>query len=188
MNKSRRLVVVSAALVLSAFLLSLISFGQGSQNQQNSSTNKSATPSRTESPPTNKSDTQSAPRSIMPPAGTPDFSQNTWNIPADADETKNPVAANEDSIAKGKELFMGPKGNCIFCHGESGAGNKENLPRLRRVPADLSDGERPKLSDGEIFWKITKGIPGIMPAREKQLAEEQRWQVVNFVRTLAKEK
>ena len=189
MNKSRRLVVVSAALLLSAFLLSLISFGQGSQNQQNSSTNKSATPEKPESAPTNKSDSQSAPRSIMPPAAAPDFSQNTWNIPADADKTKNPVAATEESIAKGKELFMGPKGNCIFCHGESGAGNKENLPKLRRVPADLSDHERmPKLSDGEIFWKMTKGIPGIMPGREKQLTEEERWQVVNFVRTLAKEK
>jgi hypothetical protein len=46
----------------------------------------------------------------------------------------------------------------------------------------------PKLPDGEIFWKITKGIPGIMPGREKQLTEEERWHVVNFVRTLAKEK
>ena len=84
---------------------------------------------------------------------------------------------------------MAKPGNCIFCHGETGAGNKENLPRLRRVPADLSDKDRmPKLSDGEIFWKITRGIPGIMPGREKELTEEQRWHVINFVRTLAKEK
>jgi hypothetical protein len=44
-----------------------------------------------------------------------------------------------------------------------------------------------KLSDGEIFWKITKGIPGIMPSRA-MLTEEERWHLVNFVRTLAKEK
>lgn len=187
MNKSRSLVVIIAALVLFAFLLSLISFGQSPQGSQNSSTNKAGTPPPSEGPPTNKSDTQPAPRSIMPSAQTPDFSKNTWDIPADADKTKNPVAVTEESVAKGKELFMTKdKGNCIFCHGETGAGNKENLPRLRRVPADLSDKERmPKISDGEIFWKITKGIPGIMPSREKQLTEEERWHVVNFVRTLS---
>jgi hypothetical protein len=44
------------------------------------------------------------------------------------------------------------------------------------------------LSDGEIFWKVTLGIEGIMPGREKALTEEERWHVVNYVRTLAKEK
>lgn len=121
------------------------------------------------------------------PAAAQDFSKNTWDLPPDADKTVNPVKATDESIAQGKELFMGKKGNCIFCHGETGSGNKDNLPKLRRVPADLSDAKRmPKLSDGEIFWKITKGIPGIMPSREKQLTEEERWHVVNFVRTLAK--
>ena len=80
------------------------------------------------------------------------------------------------------------KGNCIFCHGETGAGNEANLPRLRRKPADLSNKERmTAMTDGEVFWKISKGITGIMPAGEKRLSEEERWHVVNFVRTLAKE-
>ena len=192
MNKSRSLVVIIAALVLFAFLLSLISFAQDSKKTQNSSTNKAGAASTPPSegavpsaPPTNKTDTET-PRSLT--AGPPqDFSKNTWDLPADADKTKNPVESNEESIAKGKVLFMTKeKGNCIFCHGETGAGNKENLPRLRRVPADLSDKERmPTLSDGEIFWKMTKGITGIMPSREKQLTEEERWHVVNFVRTLS---
>jgi mono/diheme cytochrome c family protein len=132
-----------------------------------------------------------------PPVQTPrpspqdpeDFSKNTWNIPADADKTKNPVDATAESIAKGKEHFLTRSGNCVFCHGETGAGNEENMPRLRRKPADLSDKERmSKISDGEIFWKISTGIPGIMPARDKHLTEEDRWHVVNYVRTLAKEK
>jgi mono/diheme cytochrome c family protein len=44
------------------------------------------------------------------------------------------------------------------------------------------------MTDGEIFWKITKGITGIMPSMEKRLTEEERWQVVNYIRTLAKER
>ena len=120
----------------------------------------------------------------------PDFSKNTWELPADADKTKNPTPATAESVAKGKELYLErTKGNCIFCHGETGAGNTENLPRLRRKPADLTSKERmTAMTDGEVFWKISKGITGIMPAGEKRMSEEERWHVVNYVRTLAKDK
>lgn len=123
--------------------------------------------------------------------GQQDFSKNTWELPADADKTKNPVAATEESIAKGKELYLAQdKGNCIFCHGETGAGNEANFPTLRRKPADLTNKERmTAMTDGELFWKITKGINGIMPPGERRMKEaEERWHVVNFVRTLAKDK
>jgi mono/diheme cytochrome c family protein len=119
-----------------------------------------------------------------------DFSKNTWELPDDADKTKNPTTASPESIAKGKELYLErQKGNCVFCHGETGAGNEANLPRLRRKPADLSNKERmTAMTDGEVFWKISKGINGIMPTGERRMNEEERWHVVNYVRTLAKEK
>ena len=140
---------------------------------------------------TNKNQNDS--RSISPPASAApqqDFSKNTWELPEDADKTKNPTTASAESIAKGKELYLErQKGNCIFCHGETGAGNEANLPRLRRKPADLTNKERmTAMTDGEVFWKITKGIQGIMPAGEKRMTEEERWHVVNYVRTLAKDK
>lgn len=119
-----------------------------------------------------------------------DFSKNTWELPADADKTKNPVASSPESIEKGKALYLErSKGNCVFCHGETGAGNEANLARLRRKPADISNKERmDKMTDGELFWKISKGINGIMPAGEKRMTEEERWHVVNYIRTLAKPK
>lgn len=120
-----------------------------------------------------------------------DFSQNTWELPEDADKTKNPVEATPESIAKGKELYFArDKGNCIFCHGETGAGNEANLPQLRRKPADLTNKERmTSMTDGELFWKVSKGITGIMPAGERRMKEpEERWHVVNYIRTLAKDK
>jgi mono/diheme cytochrome c family protein len=113
-------------------------------------------------------------------------SASTWELPADAAKTTNPIAADSESIARGKELYL-TKGNCIFCHGETGAGNQANLPKLRRTPADLTSKERmSKNTDGELFWKITKGIPMIMPPGEKRLTEEERWHVVNYIKTLAK--
>ena len=138
---------------------------------------------------TNKNQNDS--RSISSGAGAqPDFSKNTWELPADADKTKNPTTATAESIAKGKELYMEKmKGNCVFCHGETGAGNEANFPKLRRKPADLTNKEHmEEMTDGELYWKITKGITGIMPAGDRRMNEEERWHVVNYVRTLGKDK
>src|SRR5215213_4164869 len=140
--------------------------------------------------PTTTNKNQNDTRAITPPgAGAQqDFSKNTWELPEDADKTKNPTTATPESIAKGKELYMEKsKGNCVFCHGETGAGNEANIARLRRKPADLTSKERmTAMTDGELFWKISKGIQGIMPAGEKRMSEEERWHVVNYVKTLAK--
>jgi mono/diheme cytochrome c family protein len=140
---------------------------------------------------TNRNQNQNDSRSVQSGAGAQpqeDFSKNTWELPEDADKTKNPVEATAESIEKGKALYLDRgKGNCVFCHGETGA-NEQNV-RRRRKPADLTNKERmAKMTDGEVFWKISKGITGIMPAGEKRMSEEERWHVVNYVRTLAKDK
>ena len=175
MLKSNKLVIVIVILVVTSFAITLRSFGQ----EPSPETGKPQTETKKTSPP----------QQPNPPGPQPDFSKNTWELPADADKTKNPVEATEESVAKGKELYLAKtKGNCVYCHGETGAGNQENLPKLRRRPADISNKERlAAITDGELFWKISKGINGIMPAGEKRMTEEERWHVVNFVRTLAKE-
>ena len=144
------------------------------------------------SKPTHKS--QDDPRSVtptqQPPTAKPDFSQNTWDLPADYARTKNPTATSDESVAKGKELYLdAKKGNCVFCHGETGTGNEANLAKLRRKPADISNKERmSEMTDGELYWKISKGIPQIMPAGERRMTDEERWNVVNYIRTLVKDK
>jgi mono/diheme cytochrome c family protein len=155
-----------------------IAITSSAQNANSSTTNKNQNDSRSVTPPSGAGGAQQ------------DFSKNTWELPEDADKTKNPTTANAESIAKGKELYMErTKGNCVFCHGETGSGNEANLARLRRKPADISSKERmTAMTDGEVFWKISKGIQGIMPAGEKRMTEEERWHVVNYVRTLVKDK
>ena len=163
-----KLIFIGIALLLTACAIVMTSAAQNS----NRTTNRN-------------SDT----RSISGSGAQQDFSKNTWELPDDAEKTRNPTASSPESIAKGKELYLeNTKGNCVFCHGETGAGNEANLPRLRRKPADISNKERmTSMTDGEVFWKITKGIEGIMPAGEKKLTEEERWHVVNYIRTLAKD-
>ena len=176
-----RLIALALLLTVAFLFVSAFKFESASSGQNaNSSTT------------TNKNQNDS--RSITPAAKAAppqqDFSKNTWELPDDADKTPNPVASSPESIAKGQELYLEQtKGNCIFCHGETGAGNEANLPKLRRKPANLSNKERmTAMTDGEVFWKISKGINGIMPAGEKRMTEEERWNVVNYVRTLAKDK
>jgi mono/diheme cytochrome c family protein len=168
--QNRKLIFVVLALLVTAFALVITSAAQNA--------NSSKTVNR-----------NSETRDIAPPAAQQDFSKNTWELPDDAEKTRNSVASSPESVAKGKELYLErTKGNCVFCHGENGAGNEANLPKLRRKPADISNKERmTAMTDGELFWKISKGINGIMPAGEKRLTEEERWNVVNYIRTLAKE-
>jgi mono/diheme cytochrome c family protein len=176
MRKSLVVLAISPLAIIAA--LFVMSFGPSSSAAQNA--NSSTT--------TNRNDNRSGAPSGGGAGQQQDFSKNTWELPDDADKTKNPTTANEESIAKGKELYLTrDKGNCVFCHGETGAGNEANLARLRRKPADISNKERmTAMTDGELFWKISKGINGIMPDGERRMSEEERWHVVNYIRTLAK--
>ena len=178
MRKSLSLSILAFSLLVVVTILIVSSFNVPASSAQNA--NSSTT--------TNKNQNDS--RGITSGRGAqPDFSKNTWELPEDADKTKNPTTSTAESIAKGKELYLErTKGNCVFCHGETGSGNQENIPRLRRKPADLTNKERiTAMTDGELFWKISRGIQGIMPEGEKRMSEEERWHVVNYIRTLSKD-
>ena len=94
---------------------------------------------------------------------------------------KNPVPADQASLARGSELFQI---NCSVCHGTGGKGNGTVASFLENKPADLTSPAVQFLSDGAIFMTITNGIPGYMPALNENLTVRERWDVVNFVRTL----
>jgi len=94
---------------------------------------------------------------------------------------KNPVPADQASLARGSELFQI---NCSVCHGTGGKGDGTVASFLQNRPADLTSPAVQFLSDGAIFLTITNGIPGFMPALNENLTVRERWDVVNFVRTL----
>ena len=178
------LLIAAAFVVVSALKIESTSSAQNANSSAPQNANSSRSTNR------NQNDSRSIAPGAQQEQPQPDFSKNTWELPADADKTKNPMPASAESIAKGKELYMEKtKGNCVFCHGDTGTGNEANMPRLRRKPADLTNKERiAAMTDGEIFWKVSKGIFGIMPAGEKRLSEEERWHVVNYIKTLSKDK
>ena len=94
----------------------------------------------------------------------------------------NLVTADDASVARGAELFHI---NCTACHGVDGKGTGPVAAFLQnKKPADLTSPAIQFLSDGAIFMVITNGMPGTMPALNENLTVRERWDVVNFVRTL----
>ena len=94
----------------------------------------------------------------------------------------NPVPADDASLARGAELFHI---NCTACHGVGGKGDGPVAAFLQnKKPADLTSPAVQFLSDGAIFMVITDGRPGAMPALNENLTVRERWDVVNFIRTL----
>lgn len=102
-----------------------------------------------------------------------------WKAPARAAKKKNPFPADEKSLAAGKAAYAK---ECLSCHGETGKGDGTASKDLNPKPRNLSDPKIAEQTDGALFWKITEGRKP-MPSSENTLTEDQRWHVVNYIRT-----
>jgi mono/diheme cytochrome c family protein len=106
----------------------------------------------------------------------------TWDAPPESKQLQNPVKGDGQTVERGKKLYLQ---HCVPCHGPTGVGDGVMAKKLGYKPANLTLEPLNRQTDGEIFWKISKGRPP-MPDWEKQLSERQRWDVVSYVRTLLK--
>jgi len=106
------------------------------------------------------------------------WAQKAWMAPADAKALKNPVKGFGNA-KKSVET------NCASCHGAGGKGDGPAAGALPPPkPANWTADNVQKQTDGEIFWKISNGR-GAMPPW-KHLPEKERWELVNFIRSLKK--
>ena len=105
-----------------------------------------------------------------------------WRATAAAKRLKNPVPSTADSVAAGKQAYGE---HCSNCHGEKGDGRGEKAAELSVAPGDFTDAAAMRRrTDGELFWQITRGrLP--MPAFEDKLSDQERWQLVDYIRTFA---
>ena len=104
-----------------------------------------------------------------------------WVAPASAASMVNPLKGNPESVIAGKKTYIQL---CVVCHGEKGKGDGIAGANLTPHPADHSLPKFQKQSDGTIFWKLSTG-KAPMASYEKILSPTQRWQVINYLRTLS---
>jgi len=112
----------------------------------------------------------------------PPGSKEKWTAPATEARKKNPVAVSESSLAAGQKIYLK---RCVECHGKLGNGDGPDAADLGIHPAKLSDPVIRAETDGALFWKITVGKKP-MPNYGSRLSPADRWNVINYLRTLAK--
>ncbi len=113
----------------------------------------------------------------------------------DLDKGEDPYWALEKSnpeefrkhVENGRQVYYR---NCVFCHGDNLAGTGMFIHGLDPLPTNLPE-TIPLLRDTFLFWRISKGGPGLpeeggpwdtaMPAWEKFLKEEEIWDVILFL-------
>jgi len=97
----------------------------------------------------------------------------------DAESLKNPVARDAVSVKRGQTIFQD---RCASCHGAQGHGGGPVSKFFPPAP-DLAYVAVKARSDGYLFGTITFGGRAMPPMAEGLIARD-RWDLVNFVRSV----
>jgi cytochrome c len=104
-------------------------------------------------------------------------------IPVEAAKQRNPVKTTPESIARAKKWWTL---DCVMCHGKDGNGKGETATDMKLSIADFNDPATLKdRTDGEIFYIIKNGHQD-MPPEGQRVKTEENWDLVNYVRSLAR--
>ena len=101
----------------------------------------------------------------------------------------NPLNATNADPKAAEPIYQGEAGpvNCAICHGKKGDGkgmlaNQYDPPPRNFACARTIVG----VPDGQLFWIIRFGSPGTAMPPHPALKDEQVWQMVMYLRQLAK--
>lgn len=99
----------------------------------------------------------------------------------DIPKVTNPSAGSAESAGRGEKLYVQ---YCSKCHGPSGNGAGPSAHGFSTNPRQLWAWHKADASaDPYLYWFITNGR-GDMPPWGVILSDEQRWDLVNYVKTL----
>jgi len=104
-------------------------------------------------------------------------------IPFEAENVRNPIPVNSDTLATGRQIYMQ---SCALCHGDNGHG-QTTLGRAMYPPAmDLTSPHVQHWDDGEMYWIIQNGarMTG-MPSWKGTISSENTWKLVHYIRQLS---
>jgi len=106
-------------------------------------------------------------------------------IPADAAKQANPVKSSPESLDRAKKWWGL---DCAMCHSANGDGKGDIAKDMKLQVADFTDAATLKdHTDGELFYIIKNGHQD-MPPEGPRVKTDEIWDLVNYVRALAKKK
>jgi mono/diheme cytochrome c family protein len=94
----------------------------------------------------------------------------------------NSVKPSAESLAKGKKLYGI---DCAMCHGKDGDGKGDMASDMKNVTDFTNPDALKNRTDGELFYVIRKG-KGEMPPEGDRAKDDDIWNLVNYIRSLAK--
>jgi mono/diheme cytochrome c family protein len=104
-------------------------------------------------------------------------------IPVEAAKQPNPVKSTPESLSRAKKWWTL---DCVMCHGKDGNGKGETAAEMKLKIVDFTNPATLKdRTDGEIFYIIKNGHED-MPPEGQRVKPEENWDLVNYVRSLAK--
>ena len=101
----------------------------------------------------------------------------------------NPLASTNVNPNTAEPIFQGEAGtaNCAICHGKKGDGRGVLASQYDPPPRNFSCAKTINgVPDGQLFWIIRFGSPGTAMPAHPALKDEQIWQIVLYLRQLAK--
>ncbi|MGI9546628.1 MAG: c-type cytochrome [Flavobacteriaceae bacterium] len=107
--------------------------------------------------------------------------QEKWVVPEEYVNMKNPTDPSVD-LAIGKSLYSK---HCKSCHGKEGYGDGPKAEEQKGDLGDFSTAEYQAQTDGELFYKTSFGRDDMPEYTKKMPDDEDRWLIVNYMRTLA---
>jgi mono/diheme cytochrome c family protein len=123
------------------------------------------------------------PAQQQPPTSTTQKTPTYVAIPVEAARQANPVKPGPESVARAKKWWTL---DCAMCHGADGNGKGETAKDMKLTLVDFTDPATLKdRTDGEIFYIIKNGHND-MPPEGPRIKTEENWDLVNYVRSLAK--
>lgn len=105
-----------------------------------------------------------------------------WLVPQAYINLNNPTKADSATLKAAKALYIK---YCAPCHGVTGKGDGPANASLNPNPANHTSITMLNETDGSLWYKITTGR-NPMPENKSILTENQRWELVTYIRTLAK--
>lgn len=95
----------------------------------------------------------------------------------------NPIESDEGSLQRGALLY---RFHCALCHGDTGKGDGALAQYYERTPENLGGEQAAAEFDGSVYLAIVQGF-GEMPSLAENLTVRERWDVINYIRTLPSE-